>query len=296
MAASLTSTGGLAGVSLTSPIAPSPMPVTKIGVIQHVGNPRIGNPGAQILAHQLQDGAMPVGGIGKANWNFETQSLTSAGNLSPTTNNEYLAYMILYPGAKASWIELTIKSPYKLVFPAGFAGLSAAGTIGPGRPTIYRMNWKMPGTTGLASASMTFGGALQAADFIYAPAGIPGGIDLDGLEWLGEAATSDESGTTGTDTTYTFTAGKSRPKHLIALSTVEATATGISRARIRLPSIGAFARGSVPAEMPLSGWPRLWQLGVWDPSNAFVLNHKCDSLGGATNVNVAGLLYYEPAP
>lgn len=251
----------------------------------YASNAMIGNPSAPAS----------VGAAG--GFQPEVQTITSATTMAPTTNGETLIGMVLYPGAKPAWLELTVLSPNKLIFPARIAGLDATGAIGPGQSTVYPMDWFIPGTTGVASGSMTFGGSLQAVDFIYAKKPNPTrGIDLNRTEFLGEAAETDESGTSGTNSTVTFTAGISKPRSIAAVSTIEATATGIARARVQFPKQGSYAVYSVPAESPLAAHPRLWHAPDYDPSTTIVLVHKADTLGGATNVGIAHFLYYDPAP
>jgi hypothetical protein len=237
--------------------------------------------------------ALNVGAAG--GFTPETQTITSATTMAPTTNGESLIGMVLYGGAGPSWLELTVTSPNKLIFPALHAGLSdTTGSFGAGRPLFYSMNWKIPGTNGIASGSQTFGGDLQAVDFIYSTRPNPGGIDLNGMEWRGEASAADETGTSGTNTTYTFTAGKAKAYAIMAVSNAEATMSGVSRARIQFPKIGSYAQYSVPCENPLTGLPKLWPVPDYDASNTIVLVHKADSLGGSTNVTVGGYLYYIP--
>jgi hypothetical protein len=250
---------------------------------------------AGILGASNLSAAQPIR-VPSTNYTPETQTITSATTMAPTTNNETLVGMWLTGGAGPSWLELTAKSPNKLIFPALHSGISdATGSFGMARPLFYPMNWAIPGTTGIASGSQTFGGDLASVDFLYATTNNPGGIDLNGLEWRGEASAADETGTSGTNTTYTFTAGKSRPVSFMAVANIEATASAIARAHILFPKIGSYAQYSVPCYNPVERLPHLWAVPYYDGSTTIVLVHKADSLGGSTNVTVGGYLYYVPA-
>lgn len=228
---------------------------------------------------------------------LESQTVTSATTMAPTTNNEYLVGMWVVGGAGPSWLELTVTSPNKLIFPGLHSGQQdPTGSFGMARPMFYPMNWKIPGTAGVASGSQTFGGDLVEVTWLYSNKPNPGGIDLNGVEWRGEASAADETGTGGTATTYTFTAGKAKPRSFMAVANIEATANAIARAHILFPQIGSYAKYSVPCTNPVHGLPHLWPVPDYDGSSTIVLTHKADTLGGATNVTVGGYLYYDPVP
>jgi hypothetical protein len=228
----------------------------------------------------------------------ESQRIASATTMAPSTNNLYWVGMYLQGGAGPSWLELTFQSPNKLIFPAFHGGISdATGSIGQSRPIFYPMNWQIPGTNGIASGSQTFGGDLAVVRFIYSNRPNPGGLDIskpESLAFLGEAMSADETGTSGTNTTYTFTAGKSKPRAIMAVANIEATASGVAEASIGFPKIGSYNQLFIPCYNPISDLPPLTPLPDYDPSTTIVLVHKADSLGGATNVTVGGYLYYNP--
>lgn len=224
---------------------------------------------------------------------YEVVRNTSAATASPTQQNEYLVGIVTEgggAGGAGAW-EFLYDGTHQAIFPVGASGLDATGAIGPSTEMMYPLNYGPIGTN-IPSAVQTFGGGLAAVRFIFSNRPNPAGYRISAF--TGVFVTGNESGTSGTSKTYSIPGALGKPTGIVALASIQAgTATGIPLAEIDFPSIGNYAGFSVPASLGRGDDRyKLWAVPDYDPAASFALTHKAVSLGAATDVQIAGSLYY----
>jgi hypothetical protein len=225
---------------------------------------------------------------------YESVRVTSASAITPTQQNEYLVALILEGGDTVGCWEFLYDGVHTACFPVGSSGLDATGVIGPQAAMVYELDYGPIGTN-IPAAPQTFGGGLAAVTAIFSNRRNPAGHRIS--EFTGVFVTGNESGTSGTSRTYTIPGALGKPTGITALSAIEAgTATGTPIGVIEFPAIGNYASYVVPAELArgfeVLGY-RQWPVPDYDPASSFALTHLCRSLGGATDLQIAGVLWYE---
>jgi len=227
---------------------------------------------------------------------YEIVRNTSAASAAPTQQTEYLVGVELEGGATAGAWEFLFDGTHSAIFPVGASGLDATGAIGPEAVAFYPLNYGPIGTS-IPAGPQTFGGGLAAVKFIFSNRPNPLGYRLS--QFAGVFVTANLSSTTGAAETYTIPGALGKPTSIIAFQSIEAgTASGFPVSQIEFPAIGNYAVYSVPAELQRGGENpgyRLWPVADYDPASSFSLTHHALSLGGATDVAIAGALYYKQA-
>ena len=224
---------------------------------------------------------------------YEVVRNTSAATAAPTQQNEFLVGIVLEGGATVGAWEFTFDGVHTAIFPSGASGLDATGAIGPEADVFYPLNYGPIGTN-IPAGQQTYGGGLAAVKFIFSNRPNPLGYRIS--QFTGVFVTGNESGTGGTAKTYTIPGALGKPTAIVALAAIEAgTATGIPIGEIQFPAIGNYAAWTVPAELQRgrekTGYS-LWPIPDYDPAASFSLTHLCRSLGGATDLQIAGTLFY----
>jgi hypothetical protein len=227
---------------------------------------------------------------------YESVRNTSAAAADPTQQTEYLVGVILEGGATAGAWEYLWDGVHTAIFPVGASGLDATGAIGPQACAFYPLNYGPVGT-GLTAAAQTYGGGIAAVTFVFSNKTNPTGLSIS--DFTGVFVTGNESGTGGTSRTYTIPGALGKPTGITALAAIEAgTATGIPVGVIEFPAIGNYAQYVVPAVLA-RGHEVLayhqWPVPDYDPASSFALTHLARGLGGATDLQIAGALWYEQA-
>jgi hypothetical protein len=223
---------------------------------------------------------------------YEVVRNTSAAAAEPTQQNEFLAGIVLEGGATAGAWEFTFDGVHTAIFPVGASGLNATGAIGTHAAAFIPLNYGPIGTS-IPAAMQTFGGGLAAVNFVFSNKQNPLGFRIS--QFPGVFVTGNESGTSGTSRTYTIPGALGKPIAIVAFESIEAgTATGIPTGEIEFPAIGNYAAFTVPAVLGrgLEARYPLWAVPDYDPASSFALTHLAISLGGATDLAIAGALYY----
>jgi len=227
---------------------------------------------------------------------FEVVRNTSAASASPTQQNEFLVGVLLEGGATPGAWEFLWDGTHQSILPVGASGLDATGAIGPQNCEFVPLSYGPIGTS-IPAAVQTYGGGLAAVSFVFSNRPNPLGYRISAF--TGVFVTGNESGTGGTARTYAIPGALGKPTGIIAHAAIEAgTATGFPIGVIQFPAIGNYAVYSVPAvlgrgnEIPAYAQ---WPIPDYDPASSFSLTHLCRSLGGATDLTIAGSLYYRQA-
>lgn len=225
---------------------------------------------------------------------YEIVRNASAATAAPTQQNEYLVGITLEGGATPGAWEFLYDGTHQAIFPVGASGLDATGAIGPIVEAFYPVNYGPIGTN-IPAAVQTYGGGLAAVRFLFSNRPNPRGVRLS--SFTGVFVTGNESGTSGTSKTYTIPGALGKPTGFVALSSIQAgTASAFPSAEVDFPAIGNYAAYSVPAELgrgqELPGY-KVWPVPDYDSASSFALTHKAISLGGATDVAIAGILFYK---
>lgn len=255
----------------------------------------VGLPSSVVVAGTTAAGT-PAANAAPGGIQFETKRITSAGDISASQSGEYLVGIGLEGGATPGWLSYTYDSVSAGILPVGASGMDATGAIGPLEEVIYPFNMKLAGTLALKSGNESFGGGLGAVNAYFSnmPNPTPGAI-TSWAQVRGVAVTHAESGTSGTAETYTMPGGLTlSPKGMVAMSSVASgTATGIPIAVIEFAAQDPFANPyDVPARLDRTGKPpRVWPVPTRGPATSYSLTHIARSLGGATTVAIAGVLY-----
>jgi hypothetical protein len=227
---------------------------------------------------------------------YEVVRNTSAAAATPTQQNEYLAGVLLEGGATAGAWEFLFDGTHQAIFPVGASGLDATGAIGPQAAIWIPLNYGPIGTN-IPAAVQTYGGGMAAVSFVFSNRPNPLGYRISAF--TGVYVTANESGTSGTAKTYTIPGALGKPTGIIAHAAISVgTATGIPIGVIQFPTVGNYAAYSVPALLArgceIPGYHQ-WPIPDYDPASSFVLTHLCRSLGAATDLQIAGSLYYSQA-
>lgn len=233
-------------------------------------------------------------GAGKVN--YESVRITSASDISASQPGEYLVGLFLEGGATAGWLAFLYDGVSSGILPCPASGLDATGAIGPANIVFYPMNIPVQGTLALKGTSQTFGGGLAAVRAILSNRPNPDPTAITSWSRVrGVAVSGNESGTSGTAKTYTMPGGLSlSPYGAVAMMAIQAgTATGIPSAEIDFPVLPPFANaGVIPATLGRRyEVPRVFPVPSIGPATSFSLTHKAISLGAATDVQIAGVLY-----
>lgn len=259
------------------------------------GTPVVPTSQLQAPVHTLKAVPMPYSAAKGAQGGriYEVQEITSATDLTPTQQGEYLTGLWVSGGGAggAGAFGYTYDGIHQAIFPSPASGLDATGAIGPEFGMFYPMNVGPVGTK-LPSGSQAFLGGLARVMAFFSNGQNPSGKTFP--DWRGVFVSGNESGTSGTSKTYSIPGPLAKPTGITGLASIQAgTATGIPLARILFPSVGSYAAYSVPAELSRYGvHPRIWPVPDYDAASSFALTHKALSLGGATDVQIAGCLWY----
>jgi hypothetical protein len=225
---------------------------------------------------------------------YEVVRNTSAAAAAPTQQNEFLVGLELESGANPGAFEFLFDGVHTANFVVGGSGFDATGAIGPETVAFYPVNYGPIGTN-IPAAVQTYGGSLAAVKFIFSNRPNPLGYRMS--QFTSVFVTGNESGTGGTSRTYTIPGALGKPTAIVALESIEAgTATGIPIGEIQFPAIGNYAAYTVPAVLG-RGHERdgyaLWPCPDYDPASSFALTHLCRTLAAATDVAIAGCLFYQ---
>lgn len=229
---------------------------------------------------------------------YESIDLTAAGAVDTSQPGETLVGLALATGKTPGWLQVLYDGVNSAIFPAPASGLDPTGAIGPQNYTLYPMSIFSPGSTFLASATLTFGGGLSRARFIFSNKANPSSRAVKNWSAMrGVAVTAELSSTTGSPQTYTMPGGQLlTPLGITALMSIAAgTATGFPEAEISVPAIPPLANPYlVPAVMGIRGSeapPRRYPMPAIGPATSFSLTHEALSLGGATDLQVMAVLW-----
>lgn len=228
-----------------------------------------------------------------------TARATSATAITPTQQGEYLVGMWLEgggAGGAGSW-QFLYDAVHSAHFPVGAAGLDATGAIGPENAAFYPVNYGPIGQN-IPTTGQTYFGGLAATRFLLSNRPNPGAPTMD--EFTAVAVTGNESGTGGTSKTYSIPGPLGKPVSILALASIQAgNATGIPVGEIDFPAVGNYGAYNVPAVLARGQEPTgagsgyaFFPVPDYDPAASFALTHKCNTLGAATDLQIAGFLRY----
>lgn len=248
-------------------------------------NPRAGHPiPSQPLASKHFSGRGAFGSGAQ----YHTQRLTASAALAPPTPGMYLIDVAGF-GVGPGTFQITYQSPENAHFAFCASTSSGSGLIGNGPLALHwPVSWYLGGTN-IASSLIVFNGGLTEVVLTYSTQ--PGSATpIEAYRAIFVTAT--ESGTGGTAKTYTYDAQPGYPRYIIPMvSVATGTATGVPSATISFPTLGSYAD-----IVECQGTQEILYLETcsagYQPANSISLTHTAKTLGGATTVNVAGVLYY----
>lgn len=235
--------------------------------------------------------------------NFETTAeVTSATDISASNQNEYLVGLVLRAGPNsAGWLAVLYDTINTAILPVGaLASVDVTGAKGLSPFVLYPMNMKFSGTKAIASGTQTFGGGLAGVRAIFANKPNPDPRAISNWNQLrGVAVTGNETGTSGTSKTYNMPGGQSiAPYAVSAMCANESgSLTGAAWGSIKFPAVQPFAAYSVLCEPPTNEArvPRRMPVPAIGPATSYALTHVAESLGGTTDLEIAGVLWLPPA-
>ena len=226
---------------------------------------------------------------------LESVRITSAADVVASQPREYLVGIIVEGGATPGALSVTYDSVNEAQFPAPASGLDPTGAKGMAREVLYALNIPVPGTKAAVAANVGFNGGLAAARFLFStapnPKGVPSFVPFRGV-W-GEA---ELSSTTSEAVTFDMPGGQDlSPSGFSAMAAIAAgSATGIPSAEVTFPVTPPLTNPwAVPAEFGAGDGrpPKRWPVPAIGPATSYALGFHAVSLGGATDIEVAGVLW-----
>lgn len=257
--------------------------------------PSVATTRLQLPVHTFEPVKIPISGASGAGGGYiiESQRITSATDLTPTQQNEYLIGLYVAGGGAggAGGFQITYDGVHNAVFPCAASGFDATGAIGPEEGQFYPVNYGPIGTK-IPSGVQTFTGGTASVVAYFSNRPNPQGPPISAFR--GVIVTGTESGTSGTAKTYSIPGPLAKPTGLTALTSIATgTATGVPISQIIMPAIGNYAAQTVPAQLQRTDRPpRIYPVSDFDPASSFSLTHKCLGLGAATTVQICGILWY----
>lgn len=266
----------------------------------------IGMAGVTIPASSgLGQASTPKSGPLSADTLYETTAeITGATDLTTTQQGAYLTGLTLKGGATPGWLAVLLAdNVFSAILPVPASGTDATGAIGESLSIFYPMSvGPLSGTTAIPAGAQTFGGGLAAVQAHFSTVPNPHARRIIGpnaaaalAPFRAVAVTGNETGTGGTAKTYTVPGGNTlSPRGMLAMMSVSVgTLSGIARAEILMPATPPFTnQQAVIAESNETGRvPRVSPVGKIGPASSFSLTHKALSLGGGTDIAIAGVLF-----